>query len=113
MALEIEWSKRADKSFDRIIDFLQAEWGDQVVKAFVKKTYDFLEILADFPEIGSIHVQEKGIRGFTLIKQVIVFYKIQDKSIILIDFLIPDRIQKRKNINLRALTYGSHNCMVS
>ena len=54
MALEIEWSKRADKSFDRIIDFLQAEWGDQVVKAFVKKTYDFLEILAEFPEIGSL-----------------------------------------------------------
>jgi plasmid stabilization system protein ParE len=42
MALKIEWSKRADKSFDRIIDFLHAEWGDQVVKAFVKKTMTFL-----------------------------------------------------------------------
>ncbi len=76
MALEIHWSKRADGSFDRIIDYLDSEWGEQVVKAFVKKTYDFLEILAEFPEIGSIQVQERGIRGFTLIKQVIVFYKI-------------------------------------
>ena len=96
MALEIEWSKRADKSFDLIIDFLQAEWGDQVVKAFVKKTYDFLEILAEFPEIGSIQVQERGIRGFTLIKQVIVFYKIQGKSIILIDFFDTRQNPKKK-----------------
>jgi len=96
MALEIEWSKRADKSFDRIIDFLQAEWGDQVVKAFVKKTYDFLEILAEFPEIGSIQVQERGIRGFTLIRQVIVFYKIHGKLIILIDFFDTRQNPKKK-----------------
>ena len=96
MALEIEWSKRADKSFDRIIDFLQVEWGDQVVKTFVKKTYDFLEILSEFPEIGSIQVQERGIRGFTLIKQVIVFYKIHGKLIILIDFFDTRQNLKKK-----------------
>ena len=96
MVLEIEWSKRADKSFDRIIDFLQAEWGDQVVKAFVKKTYDFLEILAEFPEIGSIQFQERGIRGFTLIRQVIVFYKIHGKLIILIDFFDTRQNPKKK-----------------
>jgi plasmid stabilization system protein ParE len=97
MALKIEWSKRADNSFDRIIDFLQAEWGDQVVKAFVKKTYDFLEILVEFPEIGSIQVKERNIRGFTLIKQVIVFYKIKGKSIILLDFFDTRQDPKRKN----------------
>ena len=96
MALEIEWSKRADNSFDRISDFLQAEWGDQVVKTFVKKTYDFLEILAEFPEIGSMQVKERGIRGFTLIKQVIVFYKIKGKSIILIDFFDTRQDPKKK-----------------
>lgn len=49
MALVIEWTKRADKGFDRIIDFLYTEWGEYVVKAFVKKTYDFLDILLSFP----------------------------------------------------------------
>ncbi len=86
MALEIEWSKRADNSFDRIIDYLHAEWGDQVVQAFVRKTYDFLDILAEFPEVGSLQVQDKGIRGFTLIKQVIMFYKVKGNSIIILDF---------------------------
>lgn len=28
MALKIKWSKSADKSFDRIIEYLQTERGD-------------------------------------------------------------------------------------
>ncbi len=96
MALEIKWSKRADKSFDRIIEYLHAEWGEQVVQAFVRKTYDFLEILAEFPEIGSIQVKEKAIRGFVLIKQVIVFYKVHGNSIILIDFFDTRQDPKKK-----------------
>jgi plasmid stabilization system protein ParE len=96
VALEIKWSKRADKSFDRIIDYLHAEWGEQVVQAFVRKTYDFLEILAEFPEIGSTQVKEKAIRGFVLIKQVIVFYKVQGSSIILIDFFDTRQDPKKK-----------------
>jgi len=28
VALKIKWSKRADNSFERIIEYLHAEWGD-------------------------------------------------------------------------------------
>ena len=96
MALKIKWSKRADNSFDNIIDYLHAEWGEQVVQAFVRKTYDFLEILAEFPEIVSMQVQDKAIRGFVLITQVIVFYKVQGSSIILIDFFDTRQDPKKK-----------------
>ncbi len=37
MALEIYWSKRADKSFDKIIEYLSTEWEENVTQAFVKK----------------------------------------------------------------------------
>jgi len=96
VALKIKWSKRADNSFDNIIDYLHAEWGEQVVQAFVRKTYDFLEILAEFPEIVSMQVQDKAIRGFVLITQVIVFYKVQGSSIILIDFFDTRQDPKKK-----------------
>jgi plasmid stabilization system protein ParE len=96
VALKIKWSKRADNSFDRIIEYLNAEWGEQVVQAFVRKTYDFLEILAEFPGIGTMQVQQKAIRGFVLIKQVIVFYKVQGSSIILIDFFDTRQDPKKK-----------------
>jgi plasmid stabilization system protein ParE len=58
MALRIFWSKRADKKFDNILDYLNTEWGEKVTSAFVKKVYDFLDILVEFPEIGSLENAE-------------------------------------------------------
>ncbi|MEA3449168.1 MAG: type II toxin-antitoxin system RelE/ParE family toxin [Bacteroidota bacterium] len=86
MALEIEWSNKADKKFDKILDYLLDNWGENATKVFVKKGYDFLDILVEFPQIGSIEHYEKGIRGFTILKQINVFYKLRGNKIILLDF---------------------------
>lgn len=86
MALTIYWSKRADKKFDEILDYLMREWGENVTKAFVRKVYDFLEILVELPEIGSIENRERNIRGFVIVKQVTIFYKIKSDKIILLNF---------------------------
>ena len=69
MALEIRWTTRADIKLDHLIIYLETEWGERVVKAFMNKLYNFLEILSEFPEIGAIQYPEKNIRGFTLTKQ--------------------------------------------
>jgi plasmid stabilization system protein ParE len=86
MALELYWSARADKKFDRIIEYLHEEWGEKVTTAFVKKVYEFLDILVEFPEVGKIENQERNIRGFVIVKQVTVFYKIKGNKIILLNF---------------------------
>ncbi len=98
MALEIYWTKRADKNFDKIIDYLLNEWGENVSRAFIKKVYDFLDILAEFPEIGTIENREKGIRGFTIVKQVNVFYRISGNKIILLNFFDNRQDPKRKRL---------------
>ena len=77
MALEIEWTKRADKKFDTILAYLNRQWGEGVTGNFVKKVYDFLDILAEYPEIGTMEHKQKGVRGFTIIKHVGVFYKVR------------------------------------
>lgn len=86
MALTIYWSIRADRKFDKIIGYLYEEWGEVVTKAFVKKVYDFLDILVEFPEIGSVEHIERNIRGFVIVKQLTLFYKIKDDKIILLNF---------------------------
>ncbi|MBN2611684.1 MAG: type II toxin-antitoxin system RelE/ParE family toxin [Bacteroidales bacterium] len=86
MALEIFWSKRADSKFDRILDYLNSEWGERVTIAFVKKVYDFLDILVEFPEIGTLENTERNIRGFVIVKQITVFYKVTGDNIILLNF---------------------------
>ena len=85
MALTIRWSKRAEKKFDKIIEYLLIEWNEQVTKTFVKKVVDFIETLVDFPEIGTIENKRKAIRGFSIIKQISIFYRIDKKQIIILD----------------------------
>ncbi|HPE74823.1 MAG TPA: type II toxin-antitoxin system RelE/ParE family toxin [Draconibacterium sp.] len=96
MALTLYWSTRADKKFDEIIEYLLQEWGETVTKAFVKKVYDFLDILVEFPEIGSIEHVERNIRGFVIVKQLTVFYKIENEKIVLLNFFDNRQNPKRK-----------------
>jgi plasmid stabilization system protein ParE len=98
MALKILWSKRADKKFDKILDYLQEDFGESVTKSFVRKVYDFLDILSEFPELGSIENREKKIRGFTIVKNINIFYQIDDKAIYLLDFFDNRQSLKKKNL---------------
>ena len=86
MALEIYWSQRADDKFDRILRYLDKAWGARVTSAFVKKVYDFLDILIEFPEIGTIENSDRGIRGFVVVRQITIFYKVTGDKIILLNF---------------------------
>ena len=97
MALNIFWTKHAEKSFEQILDYLEKEWGEKVSKAFAKKVYGFLEILSEFPEIGSIENKEKGIRGFAIIKQVNLFYRVSNNKIYLLKFF-DNRQNPRKKL---------------
>ena len=95
MAVEIRWSKKADDRFDQVLKYLQAEWGEKVTSAFVKKVFEFLEILSEFPEIGTVQNRTKSIRGFAIIKQIKIFYKISKNYITILNFY--DTRQNPKN----------------
>ncbi len=86
MALEIFWTRLANKKFDKILEYLLDEWNEQVTETFVKKTYEVLNTLAEFPEIGPIELKRKEIRGFTIVKQVNVFYKVKGNTLIILSF---------------------------
>lgn len=94
MALDILWSKCADKRFDNILVYLEEEWGDHTTSLFVKKVYDFIDILSEFPEIGTIENKELNIRGFVIVKQLTMFYQIRNSKIIILNFY--DNRQKPK-----------------
>lgn len=96
MALEIYWSKRADKCFDSIISYLESEWGVHAVSLFVKKVYEFIEIISEFPEVGSIENKDLNIRGFLIVKQITIFYQVRDGKIIILNFYDNRQRPKRK-----------------
>lgn len=98
MALEIVWSKKANIKFDQIITYLIDEWGEKTAKEFIRKVFDFLDILPDFPEIGSLENREKNIRGFTIVKQVTLYYRLKKDSIVLIIFFNNRENPKKKRL---------------
>jgi plasmid stabilization system protein ParE len=98
MALKIVWSKRADLKFDQIISYLIDKWGEKSAKQFIGRVFDFLEILSEFPEIGSVENNEKNIRAFTIVKQVNLYYRIKNDKIILILFFDNRQNPKKKDL---------------
>lgn len=96
MALKIVWTKIATEKFDSILEYLEAKWGEKSKVLFIKKTFDFLDILELFPELGKIENENLNIRGFVLIKQISIFYQIKKKKIVLLSF--HDNRKMSKNI---------------
>ena len=95
MAKKIVWSKRASIKFDSILTYLESNWGEKVTANFVKNVFDFLELLQEFPELGMIENKANNIRGFTIVEQINLFYKINGDQVILLNFY--DYRQNPKN----------------
>ncbi|MBX2969023.1 MAG: type II toxin-antitoxin system RelE/ParE family toxin [Cyclobacteriaceae bacterium] len=96
MARKVVWTKRANSKFNKIIDYLEGEWGHYVTRNFVRKTYDIIDLIADQPELGTLEHQEKMIRGFLLTKHNRLFYRVTDREIILLNFFDTRSGPKRK-----------------
>lgn len=81
---QVVWNKRAEKQFSTIQNYLTEEFGDKVAEEFTSRVFDFLDLLADFPDLGSIENKEKNIRGFLLHKYTTLFYKCEGDKIYLL-----------------------------
>ena len=101
MARIIKWSRQADRNYDKVISYLLEEWGEIVTKSFVKKTFEFLDLLVDFPEIGSVENTNKQIRGFVLLRQLTVFYKIKGDTIVILNFYDNRQMPKYRRYSRR------------
>lgn len=94
--MKISLSQRAVKNYRLIKDYITNEWGERVAEAFEQKTADFLDLLEDFPEIGTVEAIDKKIRGFQLTKQTKIFYRIKDERIIILTFFDVRQNPKKK-----------------
>jgi plasmid stabilization system protein ParE len=86
MAKTVVWTKRANQSFNRVIAYLEKEWGEKVTSAFVNQSFGIIELLAKNPELGSLEVSDLGIRGFPITKHNRLFYRFTEQELILLNF---------------------------
>lgn len=80
------WTKNAKNRFEKILDYIEKEFGHAARHDFRTRTKEFTVLLKEFPEIGSIEVREKKIRGFQISRQTRLFYKVKGNRIIILTF---------------------------
>lgn len=94
--MEIFLTKRAEKNYVSIKEYITRKWGERISQVFEQKTVDFLDLLEIFPEMGTVEVVEKQIRGFQLTKQTKIFYRIRGTRIIILTFFDVRQDPKKK-----------------
>lgn len=88
MAIKIEWSEKADQTFDAILNYLEKEWSEKEVIYFVDRVYKKLELLRSFPQMGVPNKTKRNTYRTILHKKVtlVYHYKPIKKEIVLITF---------------------------
>ena len=96
--MKIRVTKRANHDFLRIQDYLLTTWGNSSVLKFKNQVNDFLDILEIFPEIGTLEVPEKNIRGFQVNSHIRIFYTIKSDSLVILSFFNILQNPQKKNL---------------
>ena len=85
--MKVVWTKTAERRLQEILDYIQQEFGDNPKQQFRSRAMDFTMLLPEFPEMGTLEVTTKNLRGFQLSKQTRVYYRIKGERIIILTFL--------------------------
>jgi plasmid stabilization system protein ParE len=97
MAKTIVWNNKASIQFNAVIEYLETEWGEKVTKSFVVRTYQIIEILAQYPEIGTLENPDKRIRAFVITKHNTLFYRVDNDKLYLLNFFDNRQHPQRKS----------------
>jgi len=82
--LKVVLSKKADKDFDEIINYIKSDFGSQDSINFKALILNFLDLIQTFPEIGSLEIPNKNLRAFVAHKRLKIFYRIDSHRIIIL-----------------------------
>jgi plasmid stabilization system protein ParE len=84
ISLNVVFSSRAERDFEDIITYIKGEFGSKASLDFKSLVFHFTDLVKAFPEIGSLELPEKNIRGFVVHKRLKIFYQVSDDNLIIL-----------------------------
>ncbi len=81
MAFQVVFTKKAERDFNVILDYIADEFGESAAHRFRVLTIDFLSVLISFPELGIVNTPFNNIRSFVVHKRLKVIYSIKGQKI--------------------------------
>ncbi|HQQ97085.1 MAG TPA: type II toxin-antitoxin system RelE/ParE family toxin [Cyclobacteriaceae bacterium] len=94
--MKLVWTERAQRRMGEILDYIEKEFGTNARQSFRLRTQDFTRILIEFPEMGTLELKEKNLRGFQLTRQTRVFYRVKKDSIVILTLFDSRQNPKKK-----------------
>ncbi len=82
--MKVVWTRRAEERLQEILNYIEQEFGELAKQQFRSRTMDFTLLLQEFPEIGTLEIKTKKLRGFQLSGQTRVYYRIKEERIIIL-----------------------------
>ncbi len=73
---KIQWSNRASRDLDGILEYLKTEWGEFTVKEFSRKLDKRLVLIALRPTLYPKAHHSRPTRKSVLIKRITIYYRI-------------------------------------
>lgn len=81
MALQIKWTKNALEDYNKVVEYLIAEWPVTIAEKFVETVQTRLERLAHYPHLGIVSVKQPAIRSISISKHNRLYYRITSEVI--------------------------------
>ncbi len=80
MVCEVIWSPFALQTYLGNIAYLQEEWTEKEVLRFTKAVDRKLDLLSQFPKVGSPSNKRTGLRKTIVVKRIILIYRYKPRK---------------------------------
>lgn len=81
MHKQVVWSSSAENDFDKILNYLNDEWGLDTTLVFMQRTFKLIDLIASNPKTFPLINIELSIRKCVLSKHNTLFYRESTKQI--------------------------------
>ena len=82
MSYNLNWTTRAEESFELNIEYLEIEWSNSVLNKFLDRVDEVLEKISDKPYLYPLHNSSKDIRRCIINGRIILYFRIIDDTTI-------------------------------
>ncbi|MEO8111414.1 MAG: type II toxin-antitoxin system RelE/ParE family toxin [Ginsengibacter sp.] len=95
MEKKIVYTKNFETSVNSTKDWLEKQWSFEMAEKFILELYELVNLISTQPKIGSVSQREKSVRKILLSKHKRIYYRINGKTITLLDLFDTRQNPKR------------------
>ena len=78
--MTVIWTQRALKSYFKVADYLQEEWGEKVVNNFTAKVQKVIEQIEKMPNMFEVSKKYKNVRKGFVTEHNTLYYRIKPRK---------------------------------